>query len=432
MWYSKSVFYQIYPLGFTKSPWINDGQLKPRIKELAKWFDHFQRLGINAIYFNPIFESDSHGYDTTDYQKIDCRLGSNQDFQEICQKLHQKQIKIVLDAVFNHVGRGFWAFQDLLVNREKSAYKDWFYLDFNGDSPYHDGFYYQGWEGHYELVKLNLTNPDLVNYLLASIKKWILDFDIDGLRLDVAYCLDREFLKQVAAFTKELKQDFFLVGEIIHGDYNQLVNDTMLDSCTNYECFKGIYSSLNDKNLFEIAYSLNRQFGSDDWALYRNKHLFNFIDNHDVARIASNLKNPEHLKLAFGLLFTIPGIPCIYYGSEWASQGLKETENDYGLRPYFAKPQWNSLTDLIAQIIQIKKDNPALNYGDYQQLFLTNSQFVFQRKYENNTLIIAINLDEFEFQINNKRHLVNLFTHKPNNSSVLTLPGYSIIIYKEL
>ena len=193
MWYDESVFYQIYPLGFCGAPRENDGVTVNRIKKVNDWIEHIKSVGANAIYFSPLFESDRHGYDTRDYKKLDCRLGTNEDFKEVCENLHKNDIKIVLDGVFNHVGRGFWAFKDVQDKKWDSPYKDWFHINFDGNSCYNDGFWYEGWEGHFELVKLNLKNNDVVEYLFSCIDDWVKEFDIDGLRLDVAYCLDMDF-----------------------------------------------------------------------------------------------------------------------------------------------------------------------------------------------------------------------------------------------
>ena len=227
-------------------------------------------------------------------------------------ELHAKEIRVVLDGVFNHVGRGFFAFQDVLEHRESSHYKDWFHLDFGGNSAYNDGLWYEGWEGNYDLVKLNLRNEEVVLHIFDAVKRWVEEFDIDGLRLDVAYCLDQDFLRRLRSFTASLKEDFFLVGETLHGDYKQWMNDEMCHSVTNYECYKGLYSSFNSMNMFEICHSLNRQFGAEDWTLYKGRHLLSFVDNHDVTRIASNLTNEKHLPLIYAMTFGMPGIPCVY------------------------------------------------------------------------------------------------------------------------
>ena len=181
MWAYENVFYQIYPLGFCGAPFENDGVLEHRILKVNDWIPHIEKLGANAIYFSPVFESDTHGYNTRDYTKIDTRLGTNEDFQSVCKNLHKAGIKVVLDGVFNHVGRGFWAFQDVLEKRWDSPYKDWFHISFDGNSNYNDGLWYEGWEGNYDLVKLNLRNEDVIQHIFSCIKGWVEEFDIDGL-----------------------------------------------------------------------------------------------------------------------------------------------------------------------------------------------------------------------------------------------------------
>ena len=393
MWAYESVFYQIYPLGFCGAPFENDGILEHRILKVKDWIPHIKELGANAIYFSPVFESDTHGYNTRDYKKIDCRLGTNEDFKEVCDALHKEGIKVVLDGVFNHVGRGFAAFQDVLKNRENSPYKDWFHINFGGNSNYNDGLWYEGWEGNYDLVKLNLYNPAVVEHIFSAIKSWVEEFDIDGLRLDVAYCLTPDFLKQLRQFTDGLKEDFFLLGETLHGDYNQWMNPEMLHSVTNYECYKGLYSSFNSMNMFEIVHSLLRQFGPENWTLYKGKHLLSFVDNHDVSRIASNLTNEKHLPLIYAMMFGMPGIPCVYYGSEWGAKAAK-SEGDPALRACFDAPLENELTEWIAKLAGAKVSSEALNYGDFRSVLLTNKQCIFERKSENERVLVAINADE--------------------------------------
>ena len=391
MWAYNSVFYQIYPIGFCGAPTQNDGECVPRIRKLLDWSGYLQELGVDSILLNPIFESDSHGYDTRDFKKIDCRLGTNDDFASVCKDLHAHGVKIVLDGVFNHVGRGFWAFKDVQEKKWDSPYKDWFHINFDGNSNYNDGFWYEGWEGHFELVKLNLQNPAVADYLLECIKYWVDTFDIDGLRLDVAYSLDHGFMQRLRSYVEELKDGFVLIGEVLFGDYNLIVNERMLHSCTNYECYKGIYSSFNSMNLFEIAHSLHRQFGPDPWCIYRGKHLVTFVDNHDVTRLASILTNDKHIPLAYGLLFGMPGIPCLYYGSEWGQPGEKAPDNDYALRPCFETPMPNELTEYIKQLIRIRQNSDALCNGSYKNIIIQNHQLVFERCSDTERIIVAIN-----------------------------------------
>lgn len=430
MWAYEGIFYQIYPIGFCGAPTANDGKTVSRILKLKDWSSYLESLGISSILLNPIFESDNHGYDTRDYKKIDCRLGTNEDFAEVCKDLHAHNVKIVLDGVFNHVGRGFWAFKDVQEKKWDSPYKDWFCINFDGNSCYNDGFWYEGWEGHFELVKLNLANSAVVDYLLECVKGWIDEFDIDGLRLDVAYCLDRNFMKRLRSFCQELKPDFALIGEVLFGDYNQIVNDEMLHSCTNYECYKGIYSSFNSMNMFEIAHSLNRQYGPEQWCIYRGKHLMSFVDNHDVTRIASILTNKNHLPLTYGLLLGMPGVPCIYYGSEWGEEGVKAPNNDYALRPCFEEPKPNELTEEIKKMIHVRTGSNALCHGSYRNVVLTNHQLIFERRTDDERMMVAINASDAPFTAHNGElggTMTDLLTgNEIQMSGQLEMPPYSV------
>ena len=404
MWAYESVFYQIYPIGFCGAPRVNDGVTVPRIRKISDWAEHIASLGCNAVYFSPIFESDSHGYDTRDFRKVDCRLGTNEDFAAVCKTLHEHGIKVVLDGVFNHVGRGFWAFKDVQEKKWDSPYKDWFHISFDGNSNYNDGFWYEGWEGHYELVKLNLYNPAVKEYLKEAITGWVKEFDIDGLRLDVAYCLDLNFLKELHGHCKWLKNDFWLMGETLHGDYNRWMNPEMLDSVTNYECYKGLFSSFNDLNMFEIAHSLNRQFGKEQWCLYTGKLLYSFVDNHDVSRIATMLNNKRQLPVIYPLLFTMPGIPGVYYGSEYGIEGDKHNGDD-ALRVEYNEEKFRAegIADLTAEITalcNLRTSSKALAHGDYTPLQLLNRQFSFRRDCDGETVVTLLNIDDNPFDFN--------------------------------
>ena len=396
MWFDNSVIYQIYPLGLCGAPYANDGIEADRIKTLHNYIAHIKELGADCVLFNPLFDSDAHGYDTRDFFKLDVRLGTNEDFKLLCDKIHASGMRIMLDGVFNHVGRGFWAFEDVRQYKWDSRYKDWFHINFDGNSCYDDGFYYEGWEGHYELVKLNLWNDEVKNHIFDAIRFWVQEFGIDGLRLDVAYSLNSEFLAQLRSFTQSLKQDFALVGEALHGDYNMWMNDNACHSVTNYECYKGIYSSFNQGNMHEISYSLNRQFGSEHWCLYTGKNLLSFVDNHDVSRIASILEDEHHLPLVYAMLFGMPGIPCIYYGSEWGVKGSK-SEGDSALRPHIEQPQSNELTQHIKRLVSARAQSPALRCGSYRNILVQPKQLIFERKCDGDRVLVAINSDSCEF-----------------------------------
>lgn len=437
-WYENAVFYHIYPIGYLGCPRQNDFTSEPTHKILRVIDDipHIKELGCNAIYFGPVFESSAHGYDTADYTKIDRRIGTNEDFKKVCDALHENGIKVVVDGVFNHVGRDFWAFKDVREHKLGSAKKDWFHVR-EGNDGYNDGFWYEGWEGHYELVKLNLYNPEVKQYIKDCITGWKNEFGIDGLRLDVAYCLDLNFLKELHGHCKWLSEDFFLLGETLHGDYNRWMNPEMLDSVTNYECYKGLFSSFNEMNMFEIAHSINRQFGSENWCLYRGKHLYTFVDNHDVNRIATMLKTKEHLPLIYTLMFMMPGIPAVYYGSEFGVTGDKNQGGDDQLRPEFDPEKMKSegirdLTEHISKLAEIEKEHPAAALGDYKQVQLTNRQYAFSRSAEGETLLTVINADAnpFTFNLNMGGEKENLLTGEEMELGGLTLPGFTSAVFK--
>ena len=441
-----SVFYHIYPLGFCGV--INNKKNYTKKAGLSKiddkWINHFTQLGINSIYFGPLFQSTYHGYDTIDYLKIDDRLGTNADFKQLVRKLHDNNISVIVDGVFNHVGREFWAFKDVIDKKSQSPYTSWFNINFNGNSNYNDGFYYAGWEGHYDLVKLNLYNKEVKNYLFEVIEKWINEFEIDGIRLDVAYLLPKEFLKELREKTTQFKNDFWLMGEMIHGDYNSIASPEMLHSATNYELYKGLYSGHNEKNYFEIAYSLNREFG--DYGIYKNIDLYNFVDNHDVNRIASMVNTKEYLKNIYTILFTIPGIPSIYYGSEWAIEGDRKI-SDLNLRPELFLEDFENDIDakniekFISNLISIRTKNIELTQGCYKEILVKNKQFVFGRGYNDKWILIALNLDNKEeiLQFNvpfANSTLINLLdkTEKLNVKDYklnISIPAFSSKILKE-
>ena len=435
MWAYHSIFYQIYPIGFCGAPVHNDGQTVPRIRKLLDWTDYLSDLGVDSILLNPIFESDNHGYDTRDFRKLDCRLGTNDDFVEVCQALHSHGIRVVLDGVFNHVGRGFWAFRDVQEKKWDSPYKDWFYINFDGDSGYHDGFWYEGWEGHYELVKLNLQNPAVVDYLLDCVKYWIDTFDIDGLRLDVSYLLPPWFMEMLRRTVNEKKPEFFLVGEVIHNNnFQQNVCPERLDSITNYEGFRSMVSAFNSANLFEIEHSMSRLFADTPWALFKGKHLLNFVDNHDVERAFTALKNKANLFNLYTLLYTMPGIPCIYYGSEFGAEGDK-SDFDYKLRPFIGDIDQSAHPELVAhltKLAQIRKECPALSYGTYRKATCMNTNFSFVRECNGEKIIVAINIGDGDCTIRvEEAEGVNLLDGQVRNLNDIYLPPHTACIYKK-
>ena len=314
-----------------------------------------------------------------------------------------------------------------------SPYKDWFHLDFSGNDAWNDGFWYEGWEGHYELVKLKLENPAVVEHQFAAIRDWVERYEIDGLRLDVAYSLPEWYLEKLRDFTEKLKPDFLLLGETLHGDYNRWMAPGRCHSVTNYECYKGLWSSFNSGNLFEIAHSLGRQFGPEPWTLYKKAHLLSFLDNHDVSRIASQLTCPDHLRPAYGLLLGMPGVPSIYYGSEWGLQGSKG-EGDPALRPAPPKAEPNELTDFIASLAKARRGSEALCNGDYRNVLIQSRQLIFERKCESERVLVAINADanpyvaHFDAGCGRAVELITGAAHDFGGGS--ELPPYSVQFWK--
>lgn len=398
-WPVDSIFYHIYPLGFCGAPERNDYQSQPvpRLEKISAWLDHLERLGVTALYLGPVFESGSHGYDTTDYYQVDRRLGDRSTLARLSAALHARGIRLVLDGVFNHVGRDFWAFRDVLAQGPRSPYCGWFHgLSFEGRSPFNDPFTYTPWEGHYRLVKQNLLNPEVREHLFGAIAGWMDEFQLDGLRLDVAYELELDFLRELSAFCRRRNPDFWLMGEVVHGDYRTWANPEMLDSVTNYECYKGLYSSLVDKNYFEIAYGLNRQFG--DQGLYKGLALYNFADNHDVNRVASQLPSRDLLYPLYCLLYTMPGIPSLYYGSEWGIEGVREAHSDKALRPCLdlntlnhSNSQNQELVKTLSRLAGIRREITALRQGNYRELYVSHQQFAFLREWEGQRVVVILN-----------------------------------------
>lgn len=395
-WFEESFVYQIYPLGCCGAPHEQDGELSHRLRRLASpaWIEHLRRLGVSCVLLNPVFDSSSHGYDTRDFAHVDPRLGDDDDLRALVAAYHEAGFHVLFDAVLNHVGRDFWAFRDVREKGRASAYADWFCIDWGRDDQYGDGFAYETWEGVPFLVKLNHANFDLNAYCADVVRAWARGFGADGLRLDVAYCLDLGFLAYLRQVADELGAErgekFALVGECLHGDYNLWMNDHACDSVTNYEAYKGLWSSMNSANMHEIGYALERQSGNDPWDLYRGKHLLDFVDNHDVPRIATKLADKAQLVPLYGLLFAMCGVPSVYYGSEWGIEGDKGP-GDYDLRPEVAEPSWTSLTDWVATLAKARAGSEAILWGGYRQLLCQPQQLVFERETADERVIVAVN-----------------------------------------
>ncbi len=389
-WYDSAVFYHIYPLGLCGCPHDNNGEQGDCFGKLNEWAAHAHDIGCNAIYIGPLFESGSHGYDTTDYRLVDRRLGTNADFKDFVDKCHNMGMKVIVDGVFNHTGRDFFAFKDIQQNRENSRYKDWYCnVNFWGNTEYNDGFSYDNWGGYNLLAKLNQWNPEVKNYHFETVRFWAEEFGIDGIRLDAADVLDHGFMHELRGFCDRLKPEFWLMGEVIHGDYSRWANGDMLHSVTNYELHKGLYSGHNDHNYFEIAHTIKRLMN-----ITGQTRLYTFTDNHDVARIYSKLNNKAHMYNVALLQYTVPGIPSIYYGSEFGIEGNKERSSDWNLRPDLNLADFNTndeLPSLFRKLGNIKQKFNELTYGDFQELHLTTARFAFARTLDGKAVVTALN-----------------------------------------
>ncbi|MDE6058556.1 MAG: hypothetical protein K2G44_00735 [Clostridia bacterium] len=435
MWFDESVFYQIYPLGFCGAERENDfGEVRHRFGKIEAEIPRLKELGVSAVLFNPLFESERHGYDTIDFYRVDRRLGTNEEFKELVKKFHENGIRVVLDGVFNHTGRGFAPFKEVREKRDGTDYRFWFNIDFYGNSAYNDGFNYENWEGHPELVKLRLDNWDLQKYLMDAVRFWIDEFDIDGLRLDVCYLLPPWFMELLRRTVNERKPDFYLVGEVIHcGNFQNNICPERLNSITNYECYKGMTSAFNSENLFEIEHSLTRLFSSLPWALYSGKRMLNFVDNHDVPRVYTALKEKRNLLNLYTLLFTMPGMPCIYYGSEFGAEGDKG-DNDVHLRPCIDdldKGAHAELVEHIKKLAHIRKSSRALAYGSYTKATLQNTNFSFVRECEGEKLIVAINIGAGDCTVRvEEAEGTDLLTGQVRNLNDIYLPSFTASIYR--
>ena len=324
---------------------------------------------------------------------------------------------MILDGVFNHTGRDFFAFQDIKRNRENSPYKDWYCnVNFWGNNSFNDGFSYENWGGYDLLAKLNQHNPAVRDYICDVIRFWVSEFDIDGIRLDAADVMDFNYIKAFRHVANEVKPEFWLMGEVIHGNYSRWVNEETLHSVTNYMLHKALYSSHNEHNYFEVAHTI--KYISD--MVGNRLRLYSFVDNHDVERIYTKLKNKAHFLPVHVILYTLPGIPSLYYGSEFGIEGKKDRFSDDSLRPalnledFKDAVETNPCTKLIAALGKIRQNTPALCYGDYQELLLQVTHFAYARTLDGKSVIVTLNNAEsavdMELEAGNSAEYVGALT----------------------
>ena len=365
---SGRTLYHLHTLGAAGAPSTNDDVFGAAptghgLDGLQLWLDHVAALGCGGVLLTPIFVSSSHGYDTVDALRIDQRLGDEAAFDRFVDACRHRDLEVVLDGVFNHVGRAFPRFTDVVENGRGSPFRDWFHLDFERDDG--DGFGYRMFEGHPSLVTLNHDNPEVLDWCVEVATAWLAR-GAAGWRFDAAYAMPRAFLGQLSQRIREAFPDAFLFGEMIHGDYAAFVRDAGLDSVTQYELHKAIWSSLRDRNFFELA-----------WALRRHEEFASafppvtFAGNHDVTRLASQLTELGHVAHAATVVATVPGLPCVYYGDEFGWTGIKEHREggDDAIRPPLpdraepGTPEQAVAYEIHRTLAGVRRDRPWLTSG---------------------------------------------------------------------
>lgn len=319
--------WHVYPLGFTGAESSAPPGQEParhRLRHLESWLDYAVELGCSGLLLGPVFASETHGYDTVDHFRIDSRLGDEDDFDSLAAAARGRGLRLILDGVFNHVGRGFPAFQAALNGGQGTPAARWFKRTGDGD--------FAVFEGHSHLVEFDHDEPAVLGYVTEVMKHW-LGRGADGWRLDAAYAVPPEFWAKAVPAVRADFPDAWFLGEMIHGDYASYAAEASLDSVTQYEVWKAIWSSLNDRNFFELDHALGRHNTFLDGGLLPQT----FAGNHDVTRLASVLRDTRHIGHAIAVLFCIGGVPSIYYGDEQAFRGVKEHRagGDDEIRPAF-------------------------------------------------------------------------------------------------
>lgn len=385
------VWWHIYPLGFVgaEPASVPDGPVVHRLDHLRAWLDYAADLGATGILLGPIFASSTHGYDTIDHLRVDPRLGDDADFDALVRHGHDRGLAILLDGVFNHVGRDFPAFRETLAD-PSSPHARWFRrVSAPGAEPDYACF-----EGHRALVTLNHAEPAVADYVASVMEHWLAR-GVDGWRLDAAYAVPRVFWSTVLARVKAAYPEAYLVGEVIHGDYTAVVRDTGMDALTQYELWKAIWSALNDRNLFELAHALERHDGFLDTFV-----PMTFVGNHDVTRIASQLKDARHLPHALAILFAVGGTPSVYSGDEQGFRGIKENRagGDDAIRPAFPAspadlpPEGWPIFRLHRDLIAVRRRHPWLPGARTKSVHLANQEASFELRSGEQRMILALNL----------------------------------------
>ena len=326
-WADHAILWQVYPLGFTgaEPAALPAGvPVRHRLRHLEAWLDYAVELGCNGLLLGPVFAAQTHGYDTTDHFRIDARLGDEDDFDALVTAADQRGLRLILDGVFNHVGRGFPAFKAAVAGGPGTPAARWFKRTADGSD-------YAVFEGHGQLVELDHDEPAVLSYVIEVMTHW-LGRGAGGWRLDAAYAVPPSFWAKAVPAVREAFPGAWFLGEMIHGDYAAYAAEAGLDSITQYEVWKAIWSSLNDRNFYELDHALGRHNAFMDGELAQT-----FVGNHDVSRLATILNDDRHFSHALAVLFCIGGVPSVYYGDEQGFRGLKEHREggDDAIRPAF-------------------------------------------------------------------------------------------------
>jgi glycosidase len=326
-WADHAILWQVYPLGFTGAEQTALPARVPavhRLRHLEAWLDYAVELGCNGLLLGPVFASETHGYDTVDHFRIDSRLGDDGDFDSLVSAADQRGLRLILDGVFNHVGREFPAYKAAVSGGPTTPAARWF-------KRAEDGPGYAVFEGHDQLVELDHDEPAVLSYVIEVMTHW-LGRGAGGWRLDAAYAVPPAFWAKVVPAVRDAFPAAWFLGEMIHGDYAAYANEAGLDSITQYEVWKAIWSSLNDRNFYELDHALGRHNVFLDGELAQT-----FIGNHDVTRLATALNDDRHFALALAVLCCIGGVPSVYYGDEQGMRGVKEHRagGDDAIRPAF-------------------------------------------------------------------------------------------------
>ena len=383
------ILWHVYPLGFTGAERENPpgAAVQHRLPRIERWLEHVIELGANGLQLGPVFDSETHGYDTRDHLRIDPRLGDEGDLRSLIAAAHERGISVVLDGVFNHVGRSFPRFVQAEQGDEDAA--GWFRRTEDG---------WEDFEGYGALVALNHGSAEVRDHVIRVMRHW-LDMGIDGWRLDAAYAVPAAFWRDVSDAVHASHPHAWLLGEVIHGDYPAFVAESGLDSVTQYELWKAIWSSLNERNLWELAWTLGRH--RDMVAAFLPA---TFVGNHDTTRIASVLDDPRHLAHALTVLFTVGGTPVVYSGDEEGFRGVKEDRagGDDAVRPAFPNDP-SELSTLGAPIlrlhqrlISLRRRKPWLAHGLYEQVAVENESLVYRMSSldGDDAITVALNLGD--------------------------------------